>query len=93
MFHRLDYTKSKLNKMYSSVSPLCDRCKSSDGTHAHTFCFCPEISEFWKNIFQWYSNVFGEDISPDIELALFGCYDPDPIYSCQTLICFMFVYK
>ncbi len=28
------------------------------------------------NIFQWSLNVLGEDISPDLELALFGCSDP-----------------
>ncbi len=33
--------------------------------------------DFWvlEEYFWWYSNVFGEDINPDLELAWFGCSD------------------
>lgn len=39
---------------------------------SYFFDFALRSLEFYKNIFQFYLNVLGENISLDIELALFG---------------------
>ncbi len=75
VMHRLHYTKAKLNRLYPSISPLCDRCKSADGTYGHIFWSCPEVSEFWKSIFRLYSHAFENEINVDADLAIFGCSD------------------
>lgn len=77
--HRLHYTKAKLNKLYPSISPLCDKCNGAVGTYGHIFWCCPEVSEFWKSIFRLYSQAVEMDFKTDAELALFG-------YSDQALI-------
>ncbi len=75
VMHRLHYTKAKLNRLYPSISPLCDRCKSADGTYGHIFWSCPEVSEFWKGVFRLYSHTFENEINVDADLAIFGCSD------------------
>lgn len=39
VLHRLHYSKSRLHKFYTSVSPLCDRCKVAEGALSHAFWF------------------------------------------------------
>lgn len=73
VIHRLHYSKTKLHRIYPAISPLCDRCKSADGSLTHIFWLCPHIQRYWSKIFKWFSGVYGKDILPDPELALFGC--------------------
>lgn len=37
VIHRLHFSKLKLHKIYSSVSPLCDRCRGAEGSLFHLF--------------------------------------------------------
>ena len=73
VMHRLHYSKVKMNKMYPTVSDICDRCSTSRGTLGHTFWSCPRIAAFWKDIFAWYSRVYHIHIDPDPLTVLFGC--------------------
>ena len=72
VIHRLHYSKVKLHKIFPQTSPLCERCKRSDGTLAHQFWLCPEIQDFWCSIFRWYSHVLKVNLDPDPETALLG---------------------
>ena len=37
VMHRLHYSKTKLHRIYPTVSPLCDRCKAADRSLTHLF--------------------------------------------------------
>lgn len=72
VLHRLHYSKTKLHKIYPTVSPLCQRCKSADGTLAHLFWSCPKLYDFWCSVFQWFSDMYNCVFKPDPQVALFG---------------------
>lgn len=73
VIHRLHYSKTKLNKMFPTVSAMCDKCSSAEGTLAHLFWFCPSLFSFWSAIFKWFSKCYFKDIKPDHNIAVFGC--------------------
>lgn len=70
VMHRLHY--SKLHRIFPTVSSLCDRCKSADGSLLHLFRTCPKLSHFWFDIFTWFSDMYSCVFDPDPEIALFG---------------------
>ena len=41
VMHRLHYSKSKLHRIFPTVSPTCDRCKSAEGSLTHLFSDMP----------------------------------------------------
>ncbi len=49
--HRLHYSRTKLHSIYPSVSSLCLKWKSNEGTLAHLFWFCPKMRKFWTEVF------------------------------------------
>jgi len=59
--HKLHYSRTKLHSIYPSVSPLCIKCKSSEGTLAHLFWFWPKICKFWSEVLCFYSKVLKTD--------------------------------
>lgn len=73
VIHRFYYCKVSLHKFYPDVSPLCDKCKSAEGSLLHSFWECPLIQQFWSSIFFFYSAVYQRDIAPDRDMVLFGC--------------------
>ena len=72
VMHRLYYSKSKLHRIYPATSPLCDRCKSAEGSLAHLFWTCPNRYNFWNEKFKWFSDMYGSEFRPDPNIALFG---------------------
>ncbi len=70
--HRLYYSKVRLNKIYNTISPICDRCKVTEGTLSHLFWFCPNLFDFWSSIFDFFSKVFQKVVKPDPILAILG---------------------
>lgn len=72
VLHRLHYSKTKLHRIYPSISPLCDRCKSAEGSLAHLFWTCPSLYNFWSEIFKWFSDIYNCEFKPDPNIALFG---------------------
>lgn len=70
--HRLHYSRTKLHSIYPSVSPLCIKCKSNEGTLAHLFWFCPKICKFWSEVFCFYSKVLKKDFPHDPLVAILG---------------------
>ncbi len=46
-----------LHKFYPSVSPICDKCKSNDGTLLHLFWNCPLMYSFWSSIFSFFPGL------------------------------------
>lgn len=72
VIHRFYYCKALLHKFYPDVSPLCDKCKSTEGTLLHTFWECHVIQQFWSGIFFFFSGVYQRNLTPDREFVLFG---------------------
>ena len=71
--HRLHYCKLKLHRIAPSISPLCIRCKVSEGTLSHTLWLCPLLTGLWDKIFDWFSKAYKRPFQPEAELAIFGC--------------------
>lgn len=80
VMHRLHYSKTRLNRLFPSISPLCDKCNVGDGTLGHLFFLCPILQIFWSEIFKLYSTVYNKVLKPDILTVILGCSD-------QTLLC------
>ncbi len=82
VIHRLHYSKTRLNKIFPSISSQCDRCNRAEVTLAHLFGFCPVLYVFWSKIFELFSSAYKINIQPDHSLAIFwlfwcnGCSSP-----------------
>ncbi len=63
--HRAHISKMKLLKMYSELSPNCDKCNSPGATLIHMFWLCPSLEKFWKEVFHY-------PIEPNPLMSLFG---------------------
>ena len=70
--HRLYYCRTKIHKFDPSTSPLCNRCKISEGTLAHTLWSCTKLSSYWFDIFQCFSKAFKKNLKPDPLVAILG---------------------
>ncbi len=54
--HRLHYSKLKLHKIYPTISPLCNKCKTLEGTLFHSLWSCSKIQPFCQ--FSHYLNIY-----------------------------------
>lgn len=70
--HRLYYSKVRLNKIYNTISPLCDICKVTEGSLSHLLWFCSNLFDFWSSIFDFFSKVFQKVVKPDPILTILG---------------------
>lgn len=70
--HRLHYSQEKLHKIYPTVSPMCNRCKSTISNLAHSFWSCSKLHSYWKNIFNCFSEAFGKSLEPNPLVAVLG---------------------
>lgn len=52
--HTLHYFKVKIDSIYPNVSPVCEKCRSSEASLFHSFVSCPQVKAFWNDI---YSNI------------------------------------
>src|SRR4029434_983913 len=66
------YCRTKIHKFDPSTSPLCNRCKISEGTLAHTLWSCTKLSSYWFDIFQCFSKAFKKNLKPDPLVAILG---------------------
>lgn len=57
VLHRLHHSKIKLHRIFPTISPLCDHCKSAEGSLAHHFWTCPKLYIFcwhvWLCVWTW----------------------------------------
>ena len=72
VLHRLYYSKSKLNKIFPNVSPLCDKCQIHKATLTHSFILCPKIESFWTEIFRIFSNTLKITLEPGHRMIILG---------------------
>ncbi len=72
VIHGLHYSRVKLHSFFSFTSPLCVKCKQSNGTLAHMLWFCNKLRRFWHEVFHFYSEVYGYDLLPDPETGILG---------------------
>uniref|UniRef100_H3BDB3 Reverse transcriptase zinc-binding domain-containing protein n=1 Tax=Latimeria chalumnae TaxID=7897 RepID=H3BDB3_LATCH len=57
--HRLCYTPTRLHHMDPASSPMCWRCKDSNGTLFHIFWECLRIWHFWSEVSVFVQKVVG----------------------------------
>ncbi|CAI5660574.1 unnamed protein product [Oreochromis niloticus] len=72
VLHRLHYSKTKLHRIFPSISSICDRCKLGEGSLTHLFWTCPKLYHYWLNIFNCFSDIYNCTLEPDPIIALFG---------------------
>lgn len=72
VMHRLHYSKSKLHRIFRTISPTCDGCKSAKASLTHLFWTCPKLYSFWCDILKWFSDMYGCVFKPEPEIVLFG---------------------
>lgn len=70
--HRLHYSKVKLHRLFPSVSPLCEKCETSEATLAHSFILCPKIENYWIDVFNIISKILGFQVKPDPQIIIFN---------------------
>ena len=70
--HRLHWSKVRLSKFRPELDPICDRCRQAPASLLHMFWTCPSLYNFWKLIFDAFSETIGVPVEPSPFLALFG---------------------
>ncbi|XP_055514746.1 uncharacterized protein LOC129711249 [Leucoraja erinacea] len=76
--HRLYYSKTKINKLFPNVSPICDKCLCQEATIAHSFVFCTKIQKFWNEIFDIFTKLIKIKLVPKPEWIIFGISEGNP---------------
>lgn len=75
VLHRIHYSKVKLHNIFPEVSPLCDKCKSTEADLLHSFALCAKLQDFWADIFRLFSKIFKVQIQPEPVLIILGISD------------------
>lgn len=75
--HRAHLSKVKLSKLYSDISPECDKCKSADASLIHMYWTCPSLEQYWRSVFDTLSGILEIRIEPHPLVALFGVAPED----------------
>uniref|UniRef100_A0A3B5RAA6 Reverse transcriptase domain-containing protein n=1 Tax=Xiphophorus maculatus TaxID=8083 RepID=A0A3B5RAA6_XIPMA len=81
LVYRTYYTKARLAKFYTNVSPACDRCQHSPANLIHTIWLCPQLFNYWSKVFAILSDIFDKKLELDPLTALFGVEPPQSTLS------------
>ncbi len=73
-------TGRRLSKFPPELDPICDRCRQAPANLLHMFWTCPSLYNFWKLIFNTFSEIMGLPIDPSPFIAIFGVS-----YTCKML--------
>lgn len=65
-----------VNTWYKNQSNLCLKCNSID-TMNHYFFECQYVTDFWKDLFDWFENVTGINLHLKGIDVLLGIYNPN----------------
>lgn len=61
-----------MHSIYPNITPLCDRCHSSEATLGHSFVLCSKIAPFWRDIFKNISDIINTPLTPEPLLIILG---------------------
>ena len=75
IFHRTYFTPLRLHKIDNSISPMCQRCKATEGSLLHMLWSCPVLSDYWRFIMSTVSDIVESDIPHDPRIWLLGDVD------------------
>ena len=78
VIHRAHLSNARLARIYPSIEPLCPRCRGQPADLIHMFWLCPNLSSFWVNVFNAFSEMFGTRFDPNPVCALFGLTPEQP---------------
>ncbi len=73
--HRIHYSEMKLHNIFPEISPLCDKCESTEADLLHSFAMCAKLQGFWVDIFSLFSKIFKVQIQPEPVLIILGTSD------------------
>ncbi|KAF0039063.1 hypothetical protein F2P81_009547 [Scophthalmus maximus] len=79
--------KSPKSPKVLRLSPQESRCKGVDGSLTDIFWLGPHIQKYWSE----FSGVYGKDIPPDPDMALFGCSETALNYTSEEQLAMMLV--
>ncbi len=89
VLYRAHLTNAKLAKKFPDRSDACHRCKQSPANHLHMFWSCPQLTDFWSNVFDTLNNALNIDLDPNPLTVLFGISSrPDLTISSRQVIAF-----
>lgn len=72
ILHRLHYSQTKLHRIFSEISPLCEKCGTMEATLTHSYVLCPKLQNYWYEIFKFFSTILKTQLVPDITLIILG---------------------
>ena len=75
VLHRIHYSKVKLHSIFPEISPLCDKCESTEADLLHSFAMCTRLHDFWVDIFGLFSKIFKVQIRPEPVLIILAISD------------------
>ena len=75
--HRLHYSGNKLAKLFNIPDSGCPRCGQTPASLGHMFWTCPSLNNYWKQIFDVFSQICRKEITPSFHSAIFGILPPD----------------
>lgn len=76
VLHRLQYSRDKLSKFFPTADPGCPRCSYVPAIIGHIFWSCISLNDYWRQIFDVFSKICGQTITPDYHAAIFGVPPP-----------------
>lgn len=83
--HQLYYTPSRLHTFNNSISPLCFRCGTEEGTFLHSTWLCPKVKVFWEQVCDSISQIHGIDFPMDPEVCLLGNFTNSNLRNRQAI--------
>lgn len=75
VFYRIQYSKTKLAKIYANIDETCERCKTSKADLTHMFW--SKLRQFWFSIFEILGSAFKLRIQLNPIMALFSIAGDD----------------
>lgn len=72
ILHRLHYTRERLSKFFPEVDPACPRCGHNSANEGHMMWCCPNLDNYWGNIFKVLSHISAQNLVLDFRIGIFG---------------------
>ena len=71
----MHYSKVKLHSIFPESSPICEKHELADADLLHSFALCTKLQDFWVDIFDFLSRLFGVQLEPEPVLIILGVSD------------------
>ena len=65
----------KWHGIFPDISPLCDKCESTEADLLHSFAMCTRLHDFWVDNYSLFSKIFKVQMRPEPVLIILGISD------------------